>query len=132
LGVDILENAWNGYNASLFAYGQTGSGKSYSMIGPPNDYGIIPRVCKEMFSRIESDKNTMYRVEASMLEIYNEVVRDLFNPTNPSNSKGGLRVRESPISGPYVEGLENCVVHNYNEIHELMEEGNKMRVCCPI
>jgi hypothetical protein len=24
LGVSVLENAWNGYNVSLFAYGQTG------------------------------------------------------------------------------------------------------------
>ncbi len=25
LGVSVLENAWNGYNVSLFAYGQTGA-----------------------------------------------------------------------------------------------------------
>lgn len=29
----ILENAWGGYNTSLFAYGQTGSGKSWSVVG---------------------------------------------------------------------------------------------------
>ena len=33
LGIGVLENAWNGFNCSLFAYGQTGSGKSYSMVG---------------------------------------------------------------------------------------------------
>lgn len=27
LGINVLNNAWNGYNCSLFAYGQTGSGK---------------------------------------------------------------------------------------------------------
>ncbi|RMZ97655.1 kinesin KIF28P, partial [Brachionus plicatilis] len=27
LGEGILNNAWEGYNATLFAYGQTGSGK---------------------------------------------------------------------------------------------------------
>ena len=32
LGQDVLQNAWKGYNCSLFAYGQTGSGKSYSMV----------------------------------------------------------------------------------------------------
>eukprot|EP00049_Salpingoeca_infusionum_P003564 m.67919 g.67919 ORF g.67919 m.67919 type:complete len:228 (-) comp12180_c0_seq3:3141-3824(-) len=32
LGVGVLNNAFEGYNASLFAYGQTGSGKSYSMV----------------------------------------------------------------------------------------------------
>ena len=33
LGLGVLDNAWAGYNTSLFAYGQTGSGKSYSMVG---------------------------------------------------------------------------------------------------
>ena len=33
LGRGVLDNAWKGYNCSLFAYGQTGSGKSYSMVG---------------------------------------------------------------------------------------------------
>jgi len=36
LGKGVLENAFEGFNCSLFAYGQTGSGKSYSMIG----YGV--------------------------------------------------------------------------------------------
>ncbi len=30
LGVLVLENAWQGYNVSLFAYGQTGSILSFS------------------------------------------------------------------------------------------------------
>lgn len=33
LGEGVLQNAWSGFNSSLFAYGQTGSGKSYSMVG---------------------------------------------------------------------------------------------------
>lgn len=33
LGLGVLDNAWKGFNCSLFAYGQTGSGKSYSMVG---------------------------------------------------------------------------------------------------
>ena len=36
MAVLVLNNAWEGYNATLFAYGQTGSGKSYSVVG----YGI--------------------------------------------------------------------------------------------
>ena len=39
LGVGVLNNAWEGYNASLFAYGQTGSGKSYSVVGYGNNKG---------------------------------------------------------------------------------------------
>ena len=33
VGQGILDNAWKGFNTSLFAYGQTGSGKSWSIIG---------------------------------------------------------------------------------------------------
>lgn len=33
LGRGVLQNAFEGFNCSLFAYGQTGSGKSYSMVG---------------------------------------------------------------------------------------------------
>ena len=33
LGIDVLNSAFDGYNACIFAYGQTGAGKSYSMMG---------------------------------------------------------------------------------------------------
>ena len=32
LGGDVLDNAFQGYNACIFAYGQTGAGKSCSMV----------------------------------------------------------------------------------------------------
>ena len=32
LGSDVLDNAFQGYNACIFAYGQTGSGKTYTMM----------------------------------------------------------------------------------------------------
>lgn len=35
LGVDVVDSAYEGYNACVFAYGQTGSGKTYTMMGPP-------------------------------------------------------------------------------------------------
>lgn len=35
LGRDVLEAAFEGYNACVLAYGQTGSGKSHTMMGNP-------------------------------------------------------------------------------------------------
>lgn len=76
LGQGVLDNAWKGYNCSLFAYGQTGSGKSYSMVGYGANKGIIPVACEELFRRIEENKSskTEFQVILSMLEIYNEQV----------------------------------------------------------
>ncbi|GAB0135092.1 hypothetical protein EsDP_00003443 [Epichloe bromicola] len=126
LGAPLLDNAFQGYNNCIFAYGQTGSGKSYSMMGYGKEIGIIPNICQEMFHRIDAiqqDKTTKCTVEVSYLEIYNERVRDLLNPT----TKGNLKVREHPSTGPYVEDLAKLVVGSFQEIESLMDEGNKAR-----
>ena len=57
------------------------------------------------------------------MEIYCERVRDLLNPKN----KGNLRVREHPLLGPYVEDLSKLAVTSYQDIHDLIDEGNKAR-----
>ncbi|KAL2444255.1 Kinesin-like protein KIF1A [Exophiala dermatitidis] len=126
LGVPLLDNAFQGYNNCIFAYGQTGSGKSYSMMGYGEEAGVIPRICREMFERInglQADPNLTCTVEVSYLEIYNERVRDLLNPA----TKGNLRVREHPSTGPYVEDLAKLAVRSFQEIENLMDEGNKAR-----
>jgi hypothetical protein len=65
LGVGLLNNAFQGYNACIFAYGQTGSGKTHTMMGPANDAGLIPRICEELFARIAANKdpNLTYKVQ---------------------------------------------------------------------
>lgn len=45
---------------------------------------------------------------------------------NPS-TKAGLKVREHPSTGPYVEDLAKLVVGTFAEIENLMDEGNKAR-----
>lgn len=58
LGKGVLDNAWKGYNCSLFAYGQTGSGKSYSMVGYGTNKGIVPLACEDLFRGIDEKKTT--------------------------------------------------------------------------
>ena len=119
LGIKVLEHAWEGFNVSLFAYGQTGAGKSYSMVGYGMDKGIIPRASEVIFERIQSNTTGVtFKVEASMMEIYNEKVKDLFNPVSDN-----LKVRDHPKKGPYAEGLTRSAVTSYQEINTLMEAG---------
>ena len=143
IGSEMLDFSFQGYNACILAYGQTGSGKSFTMMGKSScseNSGIIPRLCNQMFDRIEADTipNTnpenckkearnpfkQFTVEASYFEIYSERVFDLLNPTTNNSS---LKVREHPVVGPYVEGLSRCVVGSFSEIEKLMDEGNKAR-----
>ncbi|CAL2037683.1 unnamed protein product [Caenorhabditis brenneri] len=127
LGRGVLANAWAGYNCSLFAYGQTGSGKSYSIVGFKNNKGIVPIVCEELFKQISENKkkNMQFEVFVSMMEIYCEKVRDLLSSTPPP--KGGLKVREHPKNGFYVENLTTVPVNSFKEIEAKIEEGTKNR-----
>ncbi|XP_069190101.1 kinesin-like protein KIF13A isoform X6 [Procambarus clarkii] len=126
VGQDILNNAFTGYNACIFAYGQTGSGKSYTMMGAADSKGLIPRLSDTLFERIAAGASplTSHKVEVSYMEIYNEKVHDLLDP---KGSRQTLKVREHNILGPYVDGLSLLAVSSYEEIEQLIEEGNKAR-----
>ncbi|XP_069461813.1 kinesin-like protein KIF13B [Ambystoma mexicanum] len=126
LGENILQNAFEGYNACIFAYGQTGSGKSYTMMGTSDQPGLIPRLCSTLFERTQTKENEelSFKVEVSYMEIYNEKVRDLLDP---KGSRQSLKVREHKVLGPYVDGLSKLAVSSYKDIESLMSEGNKSR-----
>ncbi|KAG8922613.1 kinesin-like protein Klp8, partial [Tulasnella sp. 408] len=113
LGKELLDHGFAGFNACILAYGP--------------DKGIIPQTCMELFDRanekMAADPNLKFVVEVSYIEIYNEKVRDLLNPKN----KGNLKVREHPSLGPYVEDLSKLVVSSYDDMMNLMDEGNKAR-----
>uniref|UniRef100_A0A671PPC8 Kinesin-like protein KIF14 n=1 Tax=Sinocyclocheilus anshuiensis TaxID=1608454 RepID=A0A671PPC8_9TELE len=106
----LLERAFEGFNTCLFAYGQTGSGKSYTMMGFGEEAGVIPRFCKELFSRLSRTENKEViscHLEMSYFEVYNEKIHDLLVAKDEQNQKKmPLRVREHPVYGPYVTWLE--------------------------
>eukprot|EP01065_Artemidia_motanka_P033906 TRINITY_DN4095_c0_g1_i2.p1 TRINITY_DN4095_c0_g1~~TRINITY_DN4095_c0_g1_i2.p1 ORF type:complete len:2082 (+),score=780.43 TRINITY_DN4095_c0_g1_i2:67-6246(+) len=127
IGLPVVDCCFEGFNVCVFAYGQTGSGKSYTMFGNPHaadDVGLIPRLTHKIFSEIEARKSPLLRftVHSSYLEIYNEKVKCLLNP-----SLSNLKVREHPEQGPYVENLTRAKVENHQEVFRLMHEGNRLR-----
>lgn len=87
--------------------------------------GLIPRICREMFNRMKigQKSGTGYKTSVSYLEIYNERVKDLLGITK----NHGLRVREHRTLGPYVEGLSQHPVANYDEILNCIDRGNTLR-----
>ncbi|KAH9119325.1 hypothetical protein AeMF1_007902, partial [Aphanomyces euteiches] len=120
----LVDQAFQGYNGTIFAYGQTGSGKTHTMMGSGNDHGIIPKMNEDLFKRVEAQTNetTKYLITVSFLEIYNEVIKDLLNPSDKV-----LKIREHPDMGIYVEHLAELVVREPADVTRLIEEGNKVR-----
>ncbi|XP_022597468.1 kinesin-like protein KIF28P [Seriola dumerili] len=126
LGEGILENALQGYNATLLAYGQTGSGKSYSMVGYGPNKGLVPKLCDRLFEAIRENQDTRQcQVFFSMMEIYNEQVIDLLS--RGSRTPAGLRVREEQQRGFYVEGLRTVPCDSAPQVEQLMEQGTRTR-----
>ncbi|XP_057790680.1 kinesin-like protein KIN-14N isoform X1 [Salvia miltiorrhiza] len=84
----LVQSALDGYKVCIFAYGQTGSGKTYTMMGKPgllDQKGLIPRSLEQVFQtkQMLEAQGWKYEMQVSMLEIYNEAIRDLLS-TNKS------------------------------------------------
>lgn len=131
IGMPIIKQALDGFNCTVFAYGQTGSGKSHSMMGTDTDRGIIPRLndglwdslSNTLSAKSSSSGELKFLVTVSFLEIYNEQIKDLLNP-----SKKVLELREEVGGrGIYVEDLCELVVHGAQDVLKLIEQGNTVR-----
>lgn len=87
----LVQSALDGYKVCIFAYGQTGSGKTYTMMGrpeAPEQKGLIPRSLEQIFQASQSlqSQGWKYKMQVSMLEIYNETIRDLLSTHRSSGS----------------------------------------------
>uniref|UniRef100_A0A8C8UN64 Kinesin-like protein KIF14 n=2 Tax=Peromyscus maniculatus bairdii TaxID=230844 RepID=A0A8C8UN64_PERMB len=130
LAAPLLQRAFEGYNTCLFACGQTGSGKSYTMMGLNEEPGIIPRFCEDLFAQVAKRQTSevSFHLEMSFFEVYNEKIHDLLVCKGENGQrKQPLRVREHPVSGPYVEALSMNVVSSYSDIQSWLALGNKQR-----
>ena len=137
VGKRALGHLFDGFNSCLLAYGQTGSGKTYTILGSEAEKGLIPLFCDELFSQIRafSQGNHTYHVEATLLEIYNERVKDLLWELGDKHSQQAekwdgenLRVRNAPGQGPYVVGLTTVVVESAADCEVLISIGMQNRV----
>ncbi|NXT75576.1 KIF19 protein, partial [Zapornia atra] len=120
---NLIGGVISGYNATIFAYGPTGTGKTYTMLGTDCEPGIYIRTLGDLFKALEATTEEMdYRVSMSYLEIYNEVIRDLLNP-----SSGFLDLREDSRGSIQIAGITEVSTRNAQEIMQLLTKGNKQR-----
>ncbi|KAI3717924.1 hypothetical protein L1987_69854 [Smallanthus sonchifolius] len=134
VGVSMVKSAMAGYNTSMLAYGQTGSGKTYTLWGPPSamledqsaggDQGIVPRIFQMLFDEIQRQqdqaegKQINYQCRCSLLEIYNEQIGDLLDPTQRN-----LAIKDDAKHGFYVENLTEQYVTGYEDVTRILIKG---------
>ncbi|GFY97654.1 di-glucose binding protein with Kinesin motor domain-containing protein [Actinidia rufa] len=133
--VDVFEDTapfassvLDGYNVCIFAYGQTGTGKTFTMEGTNEARGVNFRTLEELFHIIEERRGQFqYEISVSVLEVYNEQIRDLLvSGTQPGAAKR-LEIRHVGEGIHHVPGLAEAHVNNMNEAWEVLQTGSNAR-----
>lgn len=87
--------------------------------------GLISRSFDHIFEAMSVTTGVRYLPLVSYLEIYNENVRDLLNPTIATSS---LILKEQPNEGVVVQNLSTHAVHSAEECEQLLTIGTKNRM----
>ncbi|GAA6019008.1 hypothetical protein JCM10207_006286 [Rhodosporidiobolus poonsookiae] len=125
----VVRAALGGFNGTVFAYGQTASGKTHTMMGSPQEPGIIPLAIDELFSYIhKQNTHRTYSLRVSFLEIYNEQLRDLL-ASPPATSASGSAPLKPPeiVDNGVVKNLEERAVSLPGQVLDVLREGEQRR-----
>ncbi|CAL5077471.1 unnamed protein product [Urochloa decumbens] len=131
----LVQSALDGYKVCIFAYGQTGSGKTYTMMGRPeldDQKGMIPRSLEQIFqaSQVLNSQGWKYKMQASMLEIYNETIRDLLGVNRMSAQDGAASkytIKHDSSGNTHVSDLTVVDVTSISEVSSLLRRAAQSR-----
>jgi centromeric protein E len=118
----LVESALQGFNATVFAYGQTASGKTHTMTGNSNDPGLIPLALREIFKGIQAIQDREFLLRISLLEIYNEELKDLFDPSR--NDLGLFADKDKSYS---VKNLSEHIITSADQALDMILASEKNR-----
>jgi hypothetical protein len=132
----FIKNVIKGLNVTVFAYGATGAGKTHTMLGNTRadesaaaaEAGVIPQAVFDLFAQLDAKKPTLllgekYNVITSFVEIYNEQVYDLLEPSGRI-----LQLREDQERGVVqCAGCTDVIVESAKDVMLLLAQGNKRR-----
>ncbi|KAM3964488.1 LOW QUALITY PROTEIN: kinesin family member 19A [Aphomia sociella] len=116
----LVGDTLRGFAGAVFAYGATGAGKTHTMTG------LMSRALNHLFTSIAESEHQSHEVKMSYIEIYNENIRDLLNP-----SAGPLELRDGGSGTPVVAGLSEVRATSAAHVSELLARGDRSRTAEP-
>ncbi|KAF3447269.1 hypothetical protein FNV43_RR12449 [Rhamnella rubrinervis] len=121
----MVVSVLDGYNVCIFAYGQTGTGKTFTMEGSEDNRGVNYRTLEQLFKIAEERRETfVYDISVSVLEVYNEQIRDLL-ASSPTSKK--LEIRQASEGVHHVPGIVEAEVENITEVWSVLQAGSNAR-----
>lgn len=123
----VVRSVMDGFNVCIFAYGQTGTGKTFTMEGVPENRGVNYRALEELFRMSEERSSSVsYSFGVSILEVYNEKIRDLLNENSEQTSKR-LDIKQSADGAQEVPGLIEAPISTIDGVWEKLKAGARNR-----
>ena len=124
----LMTSVLDGFNVCIFAYGQSGTGKTHTMEGNEEMPGLAPRAVARLFEVMQEREKTGYvkhECFMSMLELYNEQIRDLLGETSATPKK--YEIHHDAAIGIYVKGLTSTAIDCASKARKLTLSGNANR-----
>ena len=133
----LVVSVLDGYHACILAYGQTGSGKTHTMQGYNGDPGVNVRAINELFA-IAKERNMShsYAITVTLMEIYNETLRDLLEPRDEAGKDKALDVKLASSAealgagfngGTFVPGVHVAEVSCMQDVLAVLKKGELNR-----
>ncbi|KAB2616976.1 kinesin-II 95 kDa subunit-like [Pyrus ussuriensis x Pyrus communis] len=121
----MITSVLDGYNVCIFAYGQTGTGKTFTMEGSETNRGVNYRTLEQLFKTAEERKEIFtYSISVSVLEVYNEQIRDLL-AASPTSKR--LEMRQAPEGAHHIPGIVEAKVESIKEVWNVLQAGSSAR-----
>lgn len=116
----MVLSAMEGYNCTIFAYGQTGAGKTTTM------RSIMRLAAKDVFQHIGVTARREFVLKLQAIEVYNEMVHDLFAAESGSDGGTGslgsnLKIQDDPERGPVVENLTEHSIESEEHLSKMLK-----------
>ncbi|GAB2286830.1 hypothetical protein Dimus_021221 [Dionaea muscipula] len=121
----MVVSVLDGYNVCIFAYGQTGTGKTFTMEGTSTNRGVNYRTVEELFEISKERSDTFkYNISVSVLEVYNEQIRDLLAT---SSAPKKLEIKQASEGSHHVPGIVEAKVESTKQVWEVLQTGSNAR-----
>ena len=117
----LVKKFMQGVDGLIFAYGATSAGKTYTVQGPPEEPGLIPRIVDLILSRAPA-KGTERGLLVSCVEVYNEKILDMFG----DNTKP-LRIGKDGFGFTTVKGITEFEVKNKDDMNKALKDIDNAR-----
>ncbi|XP_057783910.1 kinesin-like protein KIN-14R [Salvia miltiorrhiza] len=120
----MVVSVLDGYNVCIFAYGQTGTGKTFTMEGTEANRGVNYRTLEELFKTAnERTETNTYSISVSVLEVYNEQIRDLL----AIETSKKLEIKQASEGSHHIPGIVEAKVENIQQVWNVLQAGSSAR-----